>query len=78
VLERSKMVKIIRWDVLDGRLSWSFDQDEIVAEKLFDGCYIVSGEVPFLTHRKKSFDLEMRFVIFKGRLQNFGVLHGVG
>ena len=26
--------------------SWSFDQDKIVAEKLFDGCYIVSGEVP--------------------------------
>ena len=36
----------LRWDVLDGRLSWSFDQDKIVAEKLFDGCYIVSGQVP--------------------------------
>src|SRR6266850_1725577 len=46
VLERSKMGKFVRWDVLDGRLSWSFDQDKIVAEKLFDGCYIVSGEVP--------------------------------
>jgi len=46
VLERSKMGKFIRWDVLDGRLSWSFDQDKIAAEKLFDGCYIVSGEVP--------------------------------
>jgi hypothetical protein len=45
VLERSKMGKFVRWDVLDGRLSWSFDQDKIVAEKLFDGCYIVSGEV---------------------------------
>ena len=32
--------------MIDGRLSWSFDQDKIVAEKLFDGCYIVSGEVP--------------------------------
>ena len=40
------MGKFVRWDVLDGRLSWSFDQDKIVAEKLFDGCYIVSGEVP--------------------------------
>ena len=37
---------LCRWDVIDGRLSWSFDQDKIVAEKLFDGCYIVSGEVP--------------------------------
>ena len=46
VLERSKMGKFVRWDVIDGRLSWSFDQDKIVAEKLFDGCYIVSGEVP--------------------------------
>ena len=40
------MGKFLRWDVIDGRLSWSFDQDKIVAEKLFDGCYIVSGEVP--------------------------------
>src|SRR6478736_7650882 len=46
VLERSKMGKFVRWDVLDGRLSWSFDQEKIAAEKLFDGCYIVSGEVP--------------------------------
>ena len=46
VLERSKMGKFVRWDLIDGRLSWSFDQDKIVAEKLFDGCYIVSGEVP--------------------------------
>jgi Transposase DDE domain len=46
VLERSKMGKFVRWDVIDGRLSWNFDQDKIVAEKLFDGCYIVSGEVP--------------------------------
>jgi hypothetical protein len=27
VLERSKMGKFVRWDVIDGRLSWSFDQD---------------------------------------------------
>jgi hypothetical protein len=42
VLERSKMGKFVRWDLLDGRLSWNFNQDKIVAEKLFDGCYIVS------------------------------------
>jgi len=40
------MGKFVRWDVIDGRLSWSFDQDKIAAEKLFDGCYIVRGEVP--------------------------------
>src|SRR5246500_1615630 len=40
------MGKFVRWDVLDVRLSWNFDQDKIVAKKPFDGCYIVSGEVP--------------------------------
>ena len=38
VLERSKMGKFVRWDLIDGWLSWSFDQDKIAAEKLFDGC----------------------------------------
>ena len=28
VLERSKMGKFVRWDVIDERLSWSFDQDK--------------------------------------------------
>jgi len=46
VLERLKMGKFVRWEVLDGRLSWSFEQDKIAAEKLFDGCYIVSGQIP--------------------------------
>jgi hypothetical protein len=46
VLERSKMGKFIRWEVLDGRLSWSFDDQKIATEKLFDGCYIVSSDVP--------------------------------
>jgi len=46
ILERSKIAKFVRWDVIDGGLSWSFDQDKIAAEKLFDGCYIVSAEVP--------------------------------
>jgi transposase len=46
VLERSKMGKFVRWEVIEGRLSWSFDQDKIAAEKRFDGCYIVSAELP--------------------------------
>jgi transposase len=46
VLERSKMGKFVRWDVTEGGLSWSFDQDKIAAEKRFDGCYIVSAELP--------------------------------
>jgi hypothetical protein len=39
------MCKFARWDVIDGRLSRNFDQDKIAAERLFDGCYIVSGGV---------------------------------
>ena len=46
VLERTKMGKFIQWEIVDGRLSWSFDQDKIAAEELFDGCYIVSSNVP--------------------------------
>jgi hypothetical protein len=46
VLERTKMGKFIRWQVLEGKLLWSFDQDKIAAERLFDGCYIVSCDVP--------------------------------
>ena len=46
VLEPSKMGKFIRWEVIDRRLSWSFDQNKIAREKLFDGCYIVSAAVP--------------------------------
>jgi hypothetical protein len=46
VLERSKMGKFIQWQVVDGRLSWNFDHDKIAAEKLFDGCYIVSSDMP--------------------------------
>jgi hypothetical protein len=45
VLERSKMEKFVRWEVINGQLSWSFDQDKIAAERLFDGCYIVSSVV---------------------------------
>ena len=33
VLERFKMGKFIRWEVIDGQLSWSFDQNKIAAEK---------------------------------------------
>jgi transposase len=46
VLERSKMSKFIQWQVIDGRLSWNFDQDKIAVEALFDGCYIVSSDLP--------------------------------
>jgi len=46
VLERTKMGKFIQWQVVEGKLLWSFDQQKIAAEELFDGCYIVSSDVP--------------------------------
>ena len=46
VLERSKMGKFVRWQIQDGRLAWSFDQEKIAAEKRFDGCCIVTAELP--------------------------------
>jgi hypothetical protein len=46
VLERTKMGKFIQWQVVEGKLLWSFDQDKIAPERLFDGCYIVSCDVP--------------------------------
>jgi transposase len=46
VLERSKVGKFIQWQVIEGRLSWRFDDPKIAAEQLFDGCYIVSSDVP--------------------------------
>jgi hypothetical protein len=38
VLERTKVGKFIQWQVVEGKLLWSFDQDKIAAERLFDGC----------------------------------------
>jgi len=40
------MGKFIQWQVVEGKLLWSFDQQKIAAEELFDGCYIVSSDVP--------------------------------
>ena len=40
------MAKFVRWQILEGRLSWSFNQEKIAAEKRFDGCYIVKAELP--------------------------------
>ena len=40
------MAKFVRWQIVEGRLAWSFDQEKIAAEQRFDGCYIVSAELP--------------------------------
>ena len=46
VLQQFKMGKFVRWEVLEKRLVWSFDQEKIEAEKLLDGCYIITSDVP--------------------------------
>ena len=46
VLTKTRMGKFVLWSVEDGRLEWRFDAEKIVAEKRFDGCYIICGNVP--------------------------------
>ena len=46
VLQRYKMGKFIHWSVQEGKLEWRFDQEKIAAEERFDGCYVVSSDVP--------------------------------
>ena len=47
-LARYKMSKFVEWEVKEGRLQWSFNEARITQEKLLDGCYIVSANVPKL------------------------------
>ena len=46
VLQQYKMGKFVVWKVVAGKLEWSLDQARIDQEKIFDGCYIISSDVP--------------------------------
>lgn len=46
VLQQYKMGKFIAWEVPQGQLEWHLDEAKIAQEKLFDGCYIISSDVP--------------------------------
>lgn len=46
VLQQYKMGKFVVWKVVAGKLEWSLDEAKIAQEKLFDGCYIISSDVP--------------------------------
>ena len=46
VLQQYKMGKFVVWKVQQGKLEWHLDEDKIKQEKLFDGCYIISSDVP--------------------------------
>lgn len=46
VLEKTKMGKYVKWKVASpGVLEWSFDEEQIKADKALDGCYVVKSTV---------------------------------
>ena len=46
LLGRYKMGKFVIWKVEEAKLKWSFDEEAIAAERVFDGCYIIRTDVP--------------------------------
>jgi transposase len=46
VLQQYKMGKLVVWNVQQGKLQWRWDEAKITQEKLLDGCYIISSDVP--------------------------------
>jgi len=46
LLAKTRMGKFVVWSVQSGHLEWRFDEEKIAAEKCFDGCYIICGNVP--------------------------------
>lgn len=46
LLARYKMGKFVDWEIREGRLQWHWKQELITQEKLFDGCYIITTDVP--------------------------------
>jgi hypothetical protein len=46
LLAKTKMGKFVEWRMVKGRLVWSFDEEKIAAEGVFDGCYVVRSDVP--------------------------------
>jgi transposase len=46
VLQHYKMGKLVRWHIEEGRLRWQWEDEKLAAEARFDGCYIVSTDVP--------------------------------
>jgi len=46
LLARYKMGKFVTWEIREGRLHWQWKQEQIIQEKLFDGCYIIRTDTP--------------------------------
>ncbi len=46
LLSKYKTGKFVSWEIKRGRLHWEFKEALIAQEQLFDGCYIISSDVP--------------------------------
>lgn len=46
LLARYKMGKFVHWEIQEGRLRWQWKSEQILQEKLFDGCYIIRTDAP--------------------------------
>jgi transposase len=46
LLAKTRMGKFVSWEMKEGRMEWSIDEDGVAAEKRWDGCYIISSDVP--------------------------------
>jgi transposase len=46
ILDRYKMGKFVSWQIEDGRLKWQLEQARLEQEELFDGCYVITANVP--------------------------------
>lgn len=46
LLSKTKMNKYFTWEVTDGKLQWSLNEELVDTEQLIDGCYIITSDVP--------------------------------
>jgi len=45
LLAKTHMGKHLKWQVTDGRLEWSIDEESVAAAKALDGCYVIKTTV---------------------------------
>lgn len=45
ILSKTKMGKLVEWNVEDGRLKWQWKSSKLLDEKTFDGCYVIRSTV---------------------------------
>jgi transposase len=46
VFAKTKMGKFVNYTVINKKLEWKFDEEKIKKEKMLDGCYIITTDVP--------------------------------